>query len=339
MVSIRNRYDVSGTHNARNARLKPVLITGAAGMVGSHLFETLARRPGCPVLGTFHAPTIRASELPAGLWPLDVRDRAAVASLVAEHRPDAIFHLAAQSLPTVSWTDPWTTLDVNVTGTINVFEAVRAVRATDRGYDPVVVVACSSAQYGASLLAATGPVSEDTPFLPLHPYGVSKVAQDLLGYQYWRNDGIRAVRARIFNCTGPRKRADVVSDFATRVAACVRAGAARGTLRVGNLATRRAILDVRDLIDALLLLAERGQPDAYNVCAPEAVAVGDLIPLFEEFSGVRLTPEPDPALLRPSDEPLILGDTTRLRAATGWAPRVTLRETVRAVLEHEVAAT
>lgn len=307
-------------------------------MVGSHLAEALVARADRTVVATFHAPTIRDAErdaLPVALVPLDVRDRVAVAALVARHRPSAIFHLAAQSLPTVSWVDPWTTLDVNVMGTVNVFEAVRAVGG---GYDPAVVVACSSAQYGASLLSATGPVPEDTPFLPLHPYGVSKVAQDLLAYQYERNDGIRAIRARIFNCTGPRKRGDVVSDFAARVAACVRAGVSSASLRVGNLATRRAILDVRDLIAALLLLAERAAPDAYNICAAEAVEIGDLIPLFEQFSGVTLTPEPDPSLLRPSDEPLILGDTARLRAATGWVPRVTLRDTVRAVFEHEFAA-
>ncbi len=307
-------------------------------MVGSHLAEMLFARADRTVIATFHAPTIRRAEqdaLPVSLVPLDVRDRAAVAAIIARHRPSAIFHLAAQSLPTVSWADPWTTLDVNIMGTVNVFEAVRAVGG---GYDPVVVVACSSAQYGASLLGATGPVSEDTPFLPLHPYGVSKVGQDLLAYQYGRNNGIRAVRARIFNCTGPRKRGEVVSDFAVRVAACVRAGVPHASLRVGNLATRRAILDVRDLVAALLLLAERGRPDAYNICAAEAVAIGELIPLFEQLSGVRLTPEPDASLFRPSDEPLILGDTTRLRAATGWTPRISLRDTVRAVLEHEVAA-
>ena len=238
----------------------PILITGAAGMVGSHLLERLhAEHPG-RVLGGYFRPTVRIEEL-AGRLPLaelDVRDTGAVFRLIGEQRPAQIFHLAAQSLPTVSWTDPWNTMRSNVEGTVNVFEAIKHVRATlDARYDPMVVVASSSAIYGASLTPENVPIGEEVPPLPLHPYGVSKVAQDLLAFQYWRNDRIRCIRARIFNTTGPRKQNDVVSDFAARVAAIARTG---GALRVGNLESRRAIMDVRDLVAALVLLAARGAP-------------------------------------------------------------------------------
>ncbi|MBN9509696.1 MAG: GDP-mannose 4,6-dehydratase [Alphaproteobacteria bacterium] len=312
------------------------LVTGATGMVGSHLVERLhAAAPGA-VLGTSFGP---AGPLPPHrlLMPLDVRDAAAVRDCIAEARPAVIYHLAAQSLPTLSWRDPWTTMDTNVQGTVNVFEAVRAVRATaDAGYDPMVVVACSSAEYGASLTPERVPIDEEAPLLPLHPYGVSKVAQDLLAFQYWRNERIRTIRARIFNTTGPRKTADVIADFAGRVAAIVRRGG--GALRVGNLDARRAILDVRDLLAALTLLAERGEPgEAYNICAEAAHPVGDLVPIFERLAGRALPLETDPALLRPSDEPVILGRTDKLRARTGWRPRVTLEETVRAVLDDAMA--
>ncbi len=313
------------------------LVTGAAGMVGSHLLERLeAAAPG-ESLGTWFRPTVRMEEL-AGRFPLaelDVRDRAAVADMLARARPAVIYHLAAQSLPTVSWADPWETMRTNVEGTVNVFEAVRAIRAGDPGYDPVVVVACSSAQYGASLTPENVPIAEDTPPLPLHPYGVSKVAQDLLAFQYWRNDRIRAIRARIFNTTGPRKRADVVSDFCARVARITRDG---GALRVGNLETRRAILDVRDLVSALILLADRGEAgEAYNICADRAWRIGDLIPLLERLAGITLTVEPDPVLFRPSDEPVILGRNTKLKERTGWQPTGELEDTLRAVLEYEIA--
>ena len=315
-----------------------ILITGAAGMVGSHLLERLdAMRPG-GVLGSYFRPTVRLEEL-AGRLPLvelDVRDKAAVFALIAAERPPEIYHLAAQSLPTVSWTDPWGTMQTNVDGTLNVFESVRHVRATqDSQYDPMVVVACSSAEYGASLTRGNVPISEDAALLPLHPYGVSKVAQDLLAFQYWRNHRIRCIRARIFNTTGPRKRADVVSDFAARIAAITRNG---GALRVGNLDTRRAIMDVRDLVAALILLAERGEPgEAYNICGDAAYRIGGLIPIFERLAGVALSLAPDPALFRPSDEAVIFGRNTKLKERTGWQPEAGIEATLKAVLDYELA--
>jgi nucleoside-diphosphate-sugar epimerase len=268
---------------------------------------------------------------------LDVRDWPAMRDTIALHRPAVIYHLAAQSLPTVSWADPWGTLTTNVQGTVNVFEAVRQLRAAGApGYDPMVVVACSSGEYGASLTPARVPVDEEAPLLPLHPYGVSKVTQDLLAFQYWQNDRIRCIRARIFNTTGPRKTDDVVSDFARRIAVIRRQG---GALRVGNLEARRAILDVRDLIAALVLLAARGEPgEVYNICADQAVRVGDLIPIFARLAGIDLALAPDPALLRPSDEPLILGRTDKLKRRTGWQPAIPIEATLKSVLEDAIGA-
>lgn len=312
-----------------------LLVTGAAGLVGTHLIHRLrARDPAARLLAAGRDP----ARAPPGsvAVALDVRDEAALRELVARERPATIFHLAAQSAVAPSWADPWTTLEINIRGTVNLFEAVKALRRDVPAYDPVVVVASSAAAYGASLPEDGTPVGEEAALRPLHPYGVSKAAQDMLADQYGRNDGIRAIRARIFSSTGPGKRGDAVSDFARRVAALRRSGARAGVLRTGRLSTRRAILDVRDLVDALLALAERGEAGAaYNICAEEAVAIGDLVPLFEAASGLALTTEPDPALMRPSDEAVILGDTTRLRARTGWQPRIGLAETVRDTLEHE----
>ncbi len=347
-----------------------ILITGAAGMVGSHLLEHLAEASagvarqaalprlggvgvggvgvgevgvgevGAKVLGSFHAPTIDMADIEGRfcLAPLDVTQRGAVADLIAAFRPDTIYHLAAQSLPVVSWQNPWETMEVNVIGTVNVFEAIKALRLRVPDYDPMVVVACSSAQYGASLAPANLPIGEDTQLLPLHPYGVSKVAQDLLAFQYWCNDRIRSIRARIFNCTGPRKRNDVVSDFAARIAAGLRAGQAGPiVLRVGNLETRRAILDVRDLVTALTALAAHGSPgEAYNICAEQAHRIADLVGIFEHIAGRTLLCQPDPALYRPSDEPIILGSSQRLHAACGWRQAVSIEQTLARVLAYEM---
>lgn len=313
-----------------------VLITGAGGMMGSHLAELLLD-DGEDVVATSFLPTIDLTTVDRAVRfrDLDVLDRDAVRDAVAAHRPTVIHHLAAQSLPTVSWTDPWTTMRVNAEGTINVFEAVLHVRRVDPAYDPVVVVACSSAEYGASLTPENVPVTEDTPLLPLHPYGVSKVSQDLLAHQYHANHGIRAVRARIFNCTGPRKRDDVVSDFGRAVVRALHEGT---PVRHGNLETQRAIIDVRDMVRALRELARSGRPgDVYNICADRAFRISEVLEMYFDAVGRRLPTEVDPTLLRPSDEAIIFGDTSKLRSHTTWRPEIGLETTVADVLAFEQA--
>lgn len=312
------------------------MITGAAGMMGSHLAERLIAR-GDDLVTTYFEPTIdmRGVEGVIPMIELDVRDYAAVHALIEARRPDIIHHLAAQSLPTLSWIDPWTTLDTNSMGTINIFEAIKKVRAVDASYDPMVVVACSSAAYGASMTPDRVPIDEEAPLLPMHPYGVSKVAQDLLAFQYHLNAGVRCIRARIFNCTGPRKRNDVVSDFGRGV---VRAALTGQPLKVGNLETRRAIIDVRDMVDALILLGEKGRPgEAYNICAEAAVQIKELLPLYFAALGREVPWVVAPELIRPSDEAIIFGSTAKLRADTGWAPKVPLAQTLADVLAYEMA--
>ncbi len=300
-------------------------------MVGSHLVDTLAARglPPDRITGTYFNPTTDISEIKgkAELSELDVRYSAPLQELIARVKPTTIFHLAAQSYPTVSWERPEETIQTNIQGTVHLFEAIRSVRRVDPAYDPVVVVACSSAEYGASLTPANTPVKEDVELLPLHPYGVSKVGQDLLAYQYHANEGIRTIRARIFNTTGPRKVGDVLSDFARR-AVDIENGK-EASLRVGNLETRRGITDVRDLVNALLLLSEKGEwGQCYNICGRYDYRIGDLIPMIEQVIGKPLAVLTDPALLRPSDEPVIFGDATRLIERTGWAQQISIDQTV-----------
>jgi GDP-4-dehydro-6-deoxy-D-mannose reductase len=234
----------------------------------------------------------------------------------------------------LSWQRPWETIDVNVTGTVNLFEAIKAVRAHNASYDPVVVVACSSAEHGASMKLEKVPISEET--VTLHPYGVSKAAQDLLAFQYWQNDRIRGIQGRIFNTTGPRKRDDVISDFARRVAGIRRGG---GKLRVGNIETRRAILDVRDTVEALVQLAAKGAPpEEYNICADTAYSISEFIHIFEKLTHLSLQITPDPALFRPTEEPIIFGDNSKLKVRTGWGQTISIDETIRAVLDYEQRA-
>ncbi len=311
-----------------------ILITGACGMVGSHLIDFYYQKNEV-VVGTFFRPTILFDEMvgKCQLVNLDVRNKDGMMALIAEMRPQTIFHLAAQSYPTVSWSQPIETFDANVNGTIHLFEAIRAVRAENPDYDPMVVVACSSAEYGASLKPENVPISEQAELLPLHPYGVSKVAQDLLAYQYWAGFGIRSIRARIFNTTGPRKQNDAAGDFTKRAIEIEKGLTNR--LRVGNLSGERAITDVRDMAHALRLLAEKGKPgEAYNICGEMAYPMSAIVDIIQREVKVPFEIWQDPALMRPTDEAIIWGDNSKLKADTGWTQTYSLEQTITDMLNY-----
>lgn len=315
--------------------LAPVLITGGCGMVGSHLVDYYHAH-GKKVVATYCAtPTIHLEEVKekAQYVFCDVRDKAQVTDIITRYRPEIIYHLAAQSYPTVSWERPVETMDINVNGTIHLMEAIKALRKDTPNYDPVVLIACSSAEYGASLVHGNLPAKESVPLLPLHPYGVSKVSQDLLGYQYFVNDKIRAIRVRIFNTTGPRKTNDVISDF-TKRAILWEKGEVKA-IHVGNLSTKRAITDVRDLIQALLLLAEKGEAgDVYNVSGSRVYEIRHILDVIGNILGKELPVETDPALLRSSDEAVISGDSSKLIERTGWQQSYELDTTIRDMIAY-----
>ena len=302
-----------------------VMITGAAGFVGRFLSE-YCLDAGCSVLGLGTSEP-ESGETLTHFEQCDVRDSDRLQALVSRFRPDRIFHLAAQSYPTVSLEKPRETMDINAGGTINLFECVRRA-----GLAPMIVVACSSAEYGP-VAAADLPVKEDHPLRPLHPYGVSKVAQDLLAAQYFANYSIPCVRIRIFNTTGPGKLGDVCSDLTKRVVE-IEVRNRLGRLLVGNLTSRRAILDVRDLVRALWLSAEHCEPgEVYNVGADQVYSVRELIDAIQAQAGVAFEVEQDPALMRGCDEKIILGDTTKFRRTTGWKQEVDLTRTLGEMLD------
>lgn len=306
-------------------------------MIGSHMVE-IFHGQGERVLGSYYRPTTDISELDPAI-PMrecDMRDHAGVERLIQEWMPDEIYHLAAQSYPTVSWKDPVYTMDTNAGGTIAIFEAIKKIRAAGSGYDPMVVVACSSAEYGSTLEKLEDRyVREEDTLLPLHPYGVSKVAQDLLAYQYFMNDGIRTIRARIFNTTGTRKANDVLSDFVRRAVEQERLHTEAPILKVGNIHTHRAIMDFKDMVSALVLLARKGEPgEVYNISAEKAYRIADLITKIEQQTNMHFEIQVDPALLRSTDEPLIIGDSARLKQRTGWAQAVPMEETIAEMLDY-----
>jgi GDP-4-dehydro-6-deoxy-D-mannose reductase len=223
----------------------------------------------------------------------------------------------------VSLAKPLETMEINAGGTINLYECLRALDLS-----PTVVVACSSAEYGI-VAQSELPTRETHALRPMHPYGVSKVAQDLLAAQYFANYGIPSVRIRIFNTTGPGKQGDVCSDLARR-AVEIELGLRPPVLMVGNLSSRRAIIDVRDMVEALCLAAERAEAgEVYNVGSDAVYSVEDLITTIRMNVTAAFTVQQDPKLMRRCDEPVIVGDITKFQCRTGWRPGISLSNTLR----------
>lgn len=316
-----------------------VLVTGAGGMVGSHMVELLYKR-GDEVVGIWHKnkKNIEQITLPIKFVQCDLRYAQGIDELIMDFMPEQIYHLAAQSYPTVSWVSPTETIDVNVNSTINIYEAIKKARKyKDSKYNPIVIVACSSAEYGETLNQMQGLgevyVKETAQLQPLHPYGVSKVGQDLISFQYFMNDHIRCIRARIFNSTGTRKVNDVTSDFTKRAVEAEKIS--NWELKVGNLDTKRAIMDQRDLVKGLMLLAEKGKAgDVYNISSEYVYQMSDIVKMIEKQVGHKLEIKVDEKLIRSTDEKIIVGDITKLKEDTGWYQDIRMEQTISDMLDY-----
>jgi GDP-4-dehydro-6-deoxy-D-mannose reductase len=257
---------------------------------------------------------------------LEITDEAGVRAAVVGAMPEAVYHLAALAHVGQSWADPARTFSVNALGTLCLLSGARACTPAPR-----VVLIGSAEVYGA-IDPSRLPVGEDTELQPVTPYAASKAAAELLAIQAYLGYHLPVVRTRPFNKIGPGQDASfVVSAIAQRVARAERDGF--DTLRVGNLAARRDFLDVRDAVRAYRLLSERGEPgEVYNVCSGHDVAVEELAVKLMALAGVDLRLEVDPALARPVDVPRVVGDPSRLTAATGWTPEIPLDRTLADVL-------
>jgi GDP-4-dehydro-6-deoxy-D-mannose reductase len=307
--------------------MKRCLITGAGGFLGSHLVEFLLAQ-GVTVWGTVHRDATNIEHLQPGLTvlPCDILDKQRLTAVVAELEPDVVVHLAAHTSPMLSWQDAETTFRVNVSGTLCLLDAVR-----EAGSDPVVVVACSSAEYG--LASENGiPIKESGEFRPASPYGVSKVAADILSRLYWQAHGMRIVRVRPFFVVGPRKTGDVCSDFARGIVAVEKGRS--DSVRVGNLEAVRDFLDVRDTVSALWLLAEKGAPgEVYNVCSGVGRSVREVLELLIALAGNEIQYQVVPEKMRSHDVCTCIGDNGKLKAL-GWRPEISFERTLADMLDY-----
>ena len=314
------------------------LITGISGFVGSHLAEYLLTDVGWQVAGTVFGPINNIAEWRdrLELYPAELSRLEVMTFILEEAQPDVIFHLAAQPLVSASRRDPWGTLETNIRLQLNVLEGVARVNPKCR-----VLVVGSSEEYGL-IEPQDLPVDEDTPLRPLSTYATSKVAQDLLGLQYFLTHGLHVVRVRPFNHIGPRQRLGfVVPDFASQIAA-IELGLQPPVLEVGDLTPRRDFSDVRDVVRAYVMLITQGQPgQVYNVGSGESHSVGEVLDVLLSFSQATIEVRQDPERLRPAEVTDVVCDAGRIHKRTGWRTTISLEQSLQDVLtywRHEMRA-
>ena len=290
------------------------LITGAGGMMGSHLYDALRDQD---VLPTFYNSTLDKREtITQEMEMLDVLHYERVKQVLSEVKPSVIYHLAAQSRPDVSFTDPARTVQINVIGTTNLLQA-----CAELGLKPLFINASSSAVYGD--IDWSTPPDENSPCHPLSPYGTSKLAQEHIVKNFNQMHDIPYVNVRIFNCTGPRKINDFVSDVCRRVVN------KEFPLKVGNLDGLRSIVDVRDLVRGLVL-CENIKNETINLGSDVTHKIGNVL----KFIAGDTPYEIDESLLRPTDEPIIIGNINKAKDLLGWKQEITLEQTITDTLDY-----
>lgn len=287
------------------------VITGSGGFIGQHLTRRLRAR-GEEVLALSRQDC-------------DLLDADRIRSVLSEAKPKRIYHLAAQSLPGLSWSNPVETFRVNVEGTLNLLNAVRLAEIS-----PAIVVACSSSEYALSRNGQ--PIKETDTMQPVSPYGVSKLAMDHCARLYAVRYKLNILRVRPFFLIGPGKVGDVCSDLARRVVAVERGEAA--DVPVGQLDIVRDFLDIRDGIEAMELIAVKGEASQdYNICAGCGYRIANVLDGYRKLAKKPILERVDPSLIRPIDEPVKVGDPAKLQAL-GWTARYSFEESLSAILDY-----
>ena len=311
-----------------------VLITGITGFAGSHLADyILKNHPDVEIFGIVRwrsrMDNILHIQERITSFEADLKDMGSLKKCLTDIKPDRIFHLAAQSFVPTSWTCPAETFAINSIGQINLFEAVLSLNLSPR-----IQIAGSSEEYG-QVSPDEVPMKETNPLRPLSPYAVSKVAQDLLGWQYFKSYGMYIIRTRGFNHTGPR-RGDVFicSNFAKQIAE-IEKGKRKPVLYVGNLEAKRDFTDVRDVVRAYWLSLEKCEAGGvYNIGSGNTYAMSEVVEMLMAMSDVDIKTQADPKRMRPSDVPILLSDSSKFRAATGWEPKIPFRQSLEDLLNY-----
>ncbi len=335
-----------------------VLVTGITGFAGSHLAEYLLTLDGVEVYGACrwrsrldnlreltqagqlnnivesnitNPETLQRLARPqmANLVHGDITDATSMKRLIESVRPDRIFHLAAQSFVPGSWNAPAATFHINAIGQINLFEAILGA-----GISPRIHIAGSSEEYGL-VHENEVPMKETNPLRPLSPYAVSKVAQELLAWQYYRSYGLHTVVTRGFNHTGPRRGEVFVTSTVAKQIAEIEKGLRPPVLHIGDVEVKRDWTDARDMVRGYWLALEKGAPgEVYNVGSGTTRTVRAMIEILLSLSKVTITMQQDPARLRPSDVKILWSDITKFHAQTGWEPTIPFAKTMQDLLDY-----
>jgi len=302
-----------------------ILVTGAAGFAGSHVVQILSG--SADVVGWMHQAEPPDDVARLATWQrVDLLNPAEVRDAIAHVKPSAVIHCAGAPNVAHSWRDTVTPLSINILGTHHLFDALRRAGGPCR-----VVVPGSATVYAPS----TSPLTEDSPIGPSNPYAVSKLAQEQLAMRAAREDGVHVIVTRSFNHTGPRQSAAFAAPNMARQIALIEAGLAEPVIKVGNLDARRDFTDVRDMARAYVSLMQTGASSTvYNVSSGVAFAMKSVLDALVARARVDVRVEPDPALMRPSDTPVLLGDSTKLRHATGWRPDIPFEQTLDDLLNY-----
>jgi len=308
------------------------LVTGAAGFVASHMADYLLEQ-GEMVVGTYRwtedLSRIEHIKDKIILVPMDLLDLSSCIRCIDEHRPDYIYHLAAQSSVPDSFIYPAVTIMTNTIGTLNLLEAVRTLKQQE-GYDPAVHVCSSSEVYG-QVEQDEVPIKETNQFRPQNPYAVGKIGADMIAYVYWKDYGIKAIRTRMFTHTGPRRTmASAESSFARQIA-MIEKGLQEPIVKVGNLESIRTIADVRDAVRAYYLLVKKCPlGEVYNIGGNRTMKIGEMLDYLISLSPMKdkIRVEVDPKLLRPSDVTLQIPDISKFTKETGWSPEISFEKTM-----------
>jgi len=311
-----------------------VLITGITGNVGSHLADyILENESSVELYGIvrWRSPldNIQHIKDKINLVLADLNDLNSMIKAMESIKPDIVFHLAAQSFVQFSFTAPAETLNTNIIGTSNLLESIRITKINPK------IHICSSSEVYGQVEKNEIPITETNPFRPASPYAVSKVAEDMLGYQYYLSYDLHIVRTRMFTHTGPR-RGDVFAEswFAKQIA-LVEQNLISNPIKVGNLDSIRTIMDVRDAVRAYWIMMKKSAPgEVYNIGGDTTVSIQDILNKLIEYSNTAIKYQTDPSLLRPSDVTLQIPSTDKFKKLTGWEPEISYEDTLLDLLNY-----